>query len=259
MIKEPLFCIQIQHEHMMKGSNTPYNKKLSGLLAMLLLQLNIGLACAELPALLTEAASAAAGRQYTLVMQLKTYSHRCWDMRMRQMLSDILAARPAHWREWALLAGSLQMEQPLREQLMHCAPGDNRAEALRIALVRCGDQHLLRQMMQEIGEKPLNDEFVYQYAPLLVYIRQDTAIRYLLRLINTYDRNCSGALMEASNQQTCAYRLMELVAPVIVDFPIPWDPLLEELDTPDYEQALAEVRQWIRKQGNTCKLRTDIY
>ena len=219
----------------------------------------IGQACGTLPAVLREASTAAGSRQYELVRQLQAYSLLCWDMQTRAMLEDILQSRPAHWREWALLAGSLQMERPLREVLGRCAPGDNRIEALRLALVRCGDEELLRRLMQVVREKPLDDEFVYRYAPILVYTRQDTAVRYLLELIGLHDRNCSDAAMESPNELSCAYRLMELLAPVIIDFPIAWDSLTEELDTPDYEQALATVRHWISKQRGPCRLRTDIY
>ena len=216
-------------------------------------------ACAELPALLREALAAPASKQYVLVRRLQTYSLLCWDVSTRAMLGDIIAGRPAHWKEWILLAGSLQMEQPLREILAQCGVGDNRAEAVQLGLARCGDKPLLRQLMRAMRERPLNDEFVYRYAPVLVYVRQDTAIHYLLDLIMLRDRNCSDATMETTEALSCAYRLMELVAPVIADFPIPWDPLTEELDTPDYERALTEVRQWISEQRGPYRLRTDIY
>lgn len=245
---------------MTHNRNMTYKNKLSGLLTITwLLSSGVSQACAALPVLLQETSTATTGRQYELVKQLQTYSLLCWDMHTRAMLADIIHRQPAHWREWVLLAGSLQMEQPLREILSQCTPGDIRTEAVQLALVRCGDERLLGQMMRAIREKPLNDEFVYKYAPLLVYIRQDTAIQYLLKLIGLHDRNCSDAAMENTNKLSCAYRLMELLAPVIADFPIPWDPLTKELATHDYEQALTAVRQWVSTRHGHFRLRTDIY
>jgi hypothetical protein len=245
---------------MTPNRNTTYKSKLCGLLTITwLLSSGVGRACAALPVLLQETSTATTGRQYELVKQLQNYSLLCWDMHTRAMLADILHKQPAHWREWVLLAGSLQMEQPLREILAQCTPGGRRAESVQLALVRCGDKRLLGQMIRAISEKPLNDEFVYRYAPLLVYVRQDTAVQYLLKLISLHERSCSDAAMENTNKLSCAYRLMELLAPVIADFPIPWDPLTEELATPDYEQALAVVRQWISTHRGQYRLRTDIF
>jgi hypothetical protein len=76
---------------------------------------------------------------------------------------------------------------------------------------------------------------------------------FLLRTIMNDERNCSSPNPDSNASINCAYRILELVAPVIVDFPVDVD---EELLTNDYTESLVRVREWIVGNQDSYSLKT---
>jgi hypothetical protein len=56
----------------------------------------------------------------------------------------------------------------------------------------------------------------------------------------------------------CGYRMMEFLAPIIIDFPYGVT-ASGDLNTGDYESALLITRDWLKNNQNTIAFRTDIY
>ena len=50
----------------------------------------------------------------------------------------------------------------------------------------------------------------------------------------------------------CGYRVLEYIAPVMIDFPLPVDEF-GELEIDDYEAGLEEVRQWMHSRTGSMR------
>ena len=99
-------------------------------------------------------------------------------------------------------------------------------------------------MLAQIKQQPLNDDVVYELLPDLVYTRQKDALDYLVAIIQSDEKRCQSADPEAEQNIRCGYRVLELLAPVIADFPLTLDES-GDLAVSDYPQALEEARRWL--------------
>jgi hypothetical protein len=100
----------------------------------------------------------------------------------------------------------------------------------------------------------MNDLVVHSLVPDIVYLNQREAIDYLLIKILDEEKLCSSPNPEVELSINCAYRLMEAVAPVIVDFPIELD-ASGDLLVDDYDEALSQVREWIQANYQSYQIK----
>jgi hypothetical protein len=99
---------------------------------------------------------------------------------------------------------------------------------------------------------------VYDIGPELVYTRNKIVFDFLLEAILRDTKDCTSANNDDTTPMTCAYRLIEQVAPYIINFPAKLDEV-GELKTKDYPALLTEVRSWINANKNTYQLNQTIY
>lgn len=164
-----------------------------------------------------------------------------------------------HLEEFIMLAGYLQMK-PTLSTAFHLYESKNELRrAINLAMARCGDKSRIQAVVQSVKEKPLNDDLVYDYAPILLYVRDKATFDYLLSLMLDDRKNCTPADAEIPGSILCGYRIMEYVAPLIKDFPIKINPLSGALETDDYEKALEQVRAWIKATNYNYQLITSVY
>ncbi|MGM0579812.1 MAG: hypothetical protein ACQETL_03980, partial [Bacteroidota bacterium] len=81
--------------------------------------------------------------------------------------------------------------------------------------------------------------------PTLAFTRQKAAVDVLVEQVFNDEQNCSSPDPDSNQKITCAYRILEIIAPIIQDFPIPVDEATGDLDTDDYEEALQQSREWL--------------
>ncbi|MEQ9219027.1 MAG: hypothetical protein RLO17_13350 [Cyclobacteriaceae bacterium] len=113
----------------------------------------------------------------------------------------------------------------------------------QLALARTGDEQSINHITNRLSSIEINDRFVYSMVPQLVYTRQKPILDFLVQVIQSDELNCYSANPNSDGKILCGYRVMEYLAPVIVNFPIP----LDEFGEPaikDYRAALEEVRAW---------------
>ena len=113
----------------------------------------------------------------------------------------------------------------------------------QLALARTGDEQSINHITNRLNSIEINDRFIYSMVPQLVYTRQKPIIDFLIEVIQSDELNCYSANPNSDGKILCGYRVMEYLAPVIVDFPIPLDEFGEP-DIKDYRAALEEVREW---------------
>lgn len=124
----------------------------------------------------------------------------------------------------------------------------------RLALARMGDQGATDYLVGKIGGAPINDDFIYDIVPDLVYTRQKTIFQFLEGIIASDTEDCRSANPDSNAQILCGYRVMEYLAPAIEGFPITVDEF-GDVEIDDYQQALLDVRSWFQANPNYTVLK----
>ena len=115
---------------------------------------------------------------------------------------------------------------------------------IALALARMGQADAMDYCLKKIKKLPVNSELISYGLPDLIYTRQKQAIDYCVELLQSDKNLCRSPNPDISESISCAYGIMELLAPVIADFPVQTD-VSGTLDTDDYPQALRTVRAWL--------------
>jgi hypothetical protein len=159
-------------------------------------------------------------------------------------------ARMPHYGDLALLAGftGIGKEVLYRQYIQPDLPVRTKWN-IALALARMGQADALDYCMKKIKKLPVNSELVSYGLPDLIYTRQKQAIAYCVELLQSDKNLCHSPNPDIPESISCAYRIMELLAPVIVDFPVQID-VTGTLDIDDYPQALQKVRAWLSKNTN---------
>lgn len=116
--------------------------------------------------------------------------------------------------------------------------------ALDLALARLGNSESIEYCLNKIKGAEVNDQTFFYLFSDLAYIRTKAAFDYMLQEINSDEKKCSSANPDNEKPVICAFRIMELVAPYIEDFPVKTTSY-GELDTDNYDDTLKKVKEWI--------------
>lgn len=115
------------------------------------------------------------------------------------------------------------------------------------AQIRLGDVALRQRIVNKMENMPINEQFVSNALPDLLYTHQKEIYKGIIRGLYSNDKNCSSPNPNSSEKVSCAYFLMEALTPYIKDYPIKLN-ALGEMDLPSnngaYEKALQNVRDW---------------
>ncbi len=185
--------------------------------------------------------------QLYCVNHLKSFSRIEFDEAGRSYLSDLLInSRLSMDREFILLAGYLNFgyEQLSRRILMSDKYGALQLYWMHLALARMGEENSVEYCINlASGVNDQNSRVAY-ILPQLIYTRQRKAIDYCIQMLYSEDKLCVSPDPDKSEKVCCGYRIMELLAPVIIGFPYQIDNS-GTLKTSDYKKALINVREWL--------------
>ena len=152
-----------------------------------------------------------------------------------------------HYEQLVLLAGFVDAgSNDLFRLSMNEDLSVKRRWNISLALARLGSEDALKACVEKVRKAPVNSQLVAYLLPDLVYTRQKAALDYCVELLNSNEKLCQTANPDLSESILCAYPIIELIAPVIVDFPIKVDPSIG-IDTDDYVKLLQTVRTWFEK------------
>lgn len=138
------------------------------------------------------------------------------------------------------------------------APRNQDRWAGYIALARLGDQQAVDMILNRVRTFGVNDDAVYELFPDLVYTRSYRAIHYLEEVLFSDERNCGAPSAESRQKMTCAYRVMELLAPVIKDYPASVS-AGGGVASKNYQQTLQTVRTWFKQQDGKYEILRDAF
>jgi hypothetical protein len=177
-------------------------------------------------------------------------------------LRKILSSNPSHYDNILKLTGYLQMKDMvpvIKDKIDKEKKIKKESEwAGHLALARMGEADELNYCLSMIKSVPVDDDVIYEMAPDLIYTRQKGAFEYLVTILNSNEQNCSSADPESSDNIECGYRVMELLAPVIVDYPLELE-ASGDIKTDDYPKALQTVREWFKNKKQDYIIKTGTY
>jgi hypothetical protein len=120
---------------------------------------------------------------------------------------------------------------------------------IRLSLARLGDKDAITWCLDKTRNAGLNDKVIYNLFPDLAYTRTREAVNYMIEVLNNDAKNCFSPNPDNPVAISCAYRVMEFLAPIIKNFPLKTDKD-GELAEDDYEKALATCREWFKIHAN---------
>ena len=112
-----------------------------------------------------------------------------------------------------------------------------------LALARLGDEQAISTLLSKVSTLEVNTDVVYDILPGLVYTHQKELYDFMVAELYKDDRNCLPADPDQTRPINCAYRILEYLAPHIVDFPLTISDS-GDLEVRNYRQALQTAREW---------------
>ncbi|GJM36357.1 MAG: hypothetical protein DHS20C18_53580 [Saprospiraceae bacterium] len=197
-----------------------------------------------------------------LIAYLPHFHRNDFDVSAKEKIEKLLEKGTAHFAQFVKIAGFVLEDQAPFQQLLDTSTDKPLSrsvkESVYLALARNGNPSKLDVVQRSIRTLALGDDFIYYAVPVIIYVRQKGPTDYLLNLILQNDQACTPADAETTGNISCAYRLLEMVAPVIVDFPLEVS-ASGDLAVDDYPAALEEAREWIKLHRDNYQLRRDLY
>lgn len=129
---------------------------------------------------------------------------------------------------------------------------------MHLAMARMDDTVSVAFLKTRLEKVKIDNDIVYDVFPLLTYTRQKVFFDLLLEVIMSYDENCLSSNPDKLQPVICAFRVMEMVAPYIHNFPVQVDKS-GGLISDNYDQTLQQVRQWIVLNKQVYTLKYDTY
>jgi len=183
--------------------------------------------------------------------RLQTAEAEVYTAEMRNLLVRKLNPRPFYYEELVLALAYLDQTTAISPIINHLRTQSSEMSQMErwqahIALARLGEQPALDFIVRKAKELQVNDDIIYDIYPTLAFTRQKTAVDILVEQVFNDEQNCSSPDPDSNQKITCAYRILEIIAPVIQDFPIAVDEATGDLASEDYELALEQSREWLR-------------
>jgi hypothetical protein len=190
------------------------------------------------------------GNTGAALMYLTEFKKTDFTKANKDSLHSLLKDKSAHIDVVMKLIGYLEMQEVNNELYalsQDVAMGRKERWTSMLALARMGDGQAAGDIMNRVKRMPLTDAVVYEIFPDLVYTRNKEVIAYLIEALNSDSKNCESANADSNEKIPCAYRVMEMLAPVIENYPLK---LSEsgDIETTDYPGALQKIRNWLKEQ-----------
>jgi len=118
--------------------------------------------------------------------------------------------------------------------------------ALHLAMARLGEQTDIDFVTRRASSIPYDyaEDLIRTIIPELIYTRQKQAIDVCVKILQDDGCKCASGNPDVDAKILCGYRIMELLAPIIKDYP--YKPSISGMiEADNYEEALRVVREWL--------------
>jgi len=183
---------------------------------------------------------------------LQSFPVEAFNVSSRHKLEQLLeASKNPFFKESVLLAGYLSIGKESLQRKLLLADDYTYQQIwyMHLALARMGIDKSLEHCINTATRVDDGNDKVAYVLPDLIYTRQKKAIDYCIEILNDDSNNCSSPDPDKDEMICCGYRVMELLAPIIDDFPYIVDDS-GTLDSDDYSSALTKCRAWFKGHPN---------
>lgn len=209
-------------------------------------------------ALLNHAQTAPTTLLEKIAKGLQKFKAEDFDEVAIEQLKTVIAAKRPYLDLYIKLAGFLK-QTDLLNQLKETYKEDKALyQSISVALVRSGDEKKMASLLRNIAKIKLNDDYIYNLVPLLVYTRQKKTTDILFDIILSDEKSCTHPGPDVEGTMICAYRVIEELAPYIKEFPVEVG-VSGDLKVKSYPKALKTVRAWIMEHREDYELKEEIY
>lgn len=175
----------------------------------------------------------------------------------KKAVSQLLKSDTKHLDRIIKLAGFLQLDDDLLTIDEAITKDKHMKQAWNLALVRAGNTKKTEVLLGNISKMPLDDHFTYEVVPSVVYARQKELMNHLIARILEPGTTCNPPDLDTNGQVSCAYSIIEQIAPYINEFPVALDRY--GIKTDDYPSMLEEVRAWIGNNTESYTINFEKY
>lgn len=184
---------------------------------------------------------------------LRSFPKEYFDSSDVISLSQCISEKSKIYKEIVLFAGFIG-DRSLKDKINSIFPSSrnfNKTEkwATYLALARMGNQNYLNYCVSKVASLPLNDDVIDILYSDLIYIHKKETYDLLIKSIYINDKLCSSSNPNVDSKIICGYRIMELLAPVIENFPIKLLPS-GDINTNNYSKSLEITRIWLEENKN---------
>lgn len=118
---------------------------------------------------------------------------------------------------------------------------------MHLALARLGEQTDIDFVVRKASAIPYDysEDLMTMIVPQLIYTRQKPAIDVCVEMLQADKCKCASANPTVDVKILCGYRIMEMLAPVIRNFPYKVSKS-GMIEADDYEEALSTIREWFQ-------------
>ena len=186
-----------------------------------------------------------------LLDYLQSFSVSDFDKESRNRIAEQLKyVDTPHYDTLVLLAGFIGVGYDRLLEFYHNPDWSVRKKwNIALALARMGNEEQTAWCVQKAKSAPVNNSLINNVLPDLIYTRQKEAIDYCVELLFSDEKLCASPNPDLSERIPCAYRIIELLAPAIEDFPVKVDPSIG-LESDDYPKTLQTVREWFKNNSD---------
>lgn len=192
------------------------------------------------------------GRNIELLLE---FDDSDFNQQARTTLSALVINSKSNISELTKLAGKVKLVEVISafEQRLTVTKNSIELWQLHCSLARIGDVSQKKYCLNRVKQLGLNDQVIQDLIPDVLFTQNADAVFYLLDAISVDNMNCSSFNPDRSEKVNCAYRLIELVAPYISDFPVSVGES-GDLNVANYDIALMQVRDWIKIHRTSCQV-----
>lgn len=177
----------------------------------------------------------------------------------RKKVLSVLETGTPHLGDLLKLIGFLQVQGaiPILQSMDNSKLSKEEKWSLLLALARLGDDNSIEKIAHRVESIPTNDDVVEVLVPDLIYTRKVPLIAFAISILNGDKTDCTTTDPDSDEKILCGYRVLEYLAPVVIDFPIAID-TSGDLNVDDYSSALSTARRWFR-EFQDYQVREDIF
>ena len=192
--------------------------------------------------------------------QLENFLKADFSNDSKQKLVALLKMEETYFSNTVKLIGFLELKEqiPTLKGMLDGGMVKNRTLQwdIHLTLARLQVAEEINYCVDFIRKTGLNDKVIYNLFPDLVYIHSKEATDYMIEVLNKDSKDCFSPNPDNPVKISCAYRVMEYLAPMVKDFPLKTDKD-GELDVDNYEESLQICRRWFQQHVSDYELDRD--